>query len=147
MQPQPKTPDDHEPLQTSVRSVLTSAIEYSHKVSLPEGYWYGENRCVPITSEYVFLRQALGLELETDKESICRYLLGDQQKDRSWTIAPEYPGDVSTTTEAYLALKILGIPTDDPRMRQAKGFAIGSGGVAKVRIFTRIFLAQFGLFP
>ena len=148
MQPQPKTLDDHESLQASVRSVLISAVEYSHKVSLPEGYWCGESRChATITSEYVFLRQALGLELETDKEPICRYLFGDQQKDESWAIAPEYPGDVSTTTEAYLALKILGIPTDDPRMRRAKEFAICSEGVAKVRVFTRIFLAQFGLFP
>jgi squalene-hopene/tetraprenyl-beta-curcumene cyclase len=147
-QPQPKTPNDHEQLQASARSALISAIEYSHKVSLPEGYWYGENQCqVTITSEYVFLRQVLGLELETDKEPICRYLLGGQQKDGSWAIAPEYQGDVSTTTEAYLALKILGVPTDDPRIRRAKEFAIGSGGVAKVRIFTRIFLAQFGLFP
>jgi squalene-hopene/tetraprenyl-beta-curcumene cyclase len=78
MQSQPKTPDDHEPLQASEHSVLISAMEYSHRVSLPEGYWYVENRChVTITSEYVFLRQALGLELETDKEPICRYLLGD----------------------------------------------------------------------
>ena len=147
-QPQPKTPDDHEPLQASVRRVLSSAVEYSQKLSLPGGYWCGENQChVTITSEYVFLRQAIGLEIETDKEPICRYFLDGQQKDGSWAIAPDYPGDVSTTTEAYLALKILGIPTDDPRMRRAKEFVIRSGGVAKVRIFTRIFLAQFGLFP
>ncbi|KAI9767731.1 MAG: hypothetical protein M1839_004345 [Geoglossum umbratile] len=148
MQPQPKTLNEYEPLQASARSILVSAMKYSHMVSLPEGYWHGENLChATLTSEYVFLRQALGLELETDKEPICRYLFGDQLKDGSWAIAPEYPGDVSTTTEAYLALKIMGIPIDDPRMRRAREFALHSGGVAKVRIFTRIFLAQFGLFP
>jgi squalene-hopene/tetraprenyl-beta-curcumene cyclase len=148
MLPQHKTPDVYGPLQASVHSVLVSAVEYSRKVYLPEGYWSGENKChATITSEYVFLRQALGLELETDKEPICRYLLGDQKEDGSWAIAPEYPGDISSTTEAYLALKILGVPADDPRMRRAKEFAISAGGIAKVRVFTRIFLAQFGLFP
>ena len=148
MLPQHKTPDDYGSLQASVHSVLVSAVEHAYKICLPEGYWYGENLChVTVTSEYVFLRQALGLELETDKEPICRYILGDQKVDGSWSIAPECPGDVSTTTEAYLALKILGVPTTDPRMRRAKEFAISAGGIAKVRVFTRIFLAQFGLFP
>lgn len=44
-------------------------------------------------------------------------------------------------------LGILGTSTDNPAMCRARESIIQSGGVAKVRIFTRIFLAQFGLFP
>ncbi|KAH9906545.1 terpenoid cyclases/protein prenyltransferase alpha-alpha toroid [Xylariomycetidae sp. FL2044] len=43
-------------------------------------------------------------------------------------IPQDIPGDVSTSVEAYLALRILDVPTD-------------------VRVFTRFYLALFGLFP
>ena len=59
----------------------------------------------------------------------------------------KYPGDVSTSVEAYLALKILGVSVKDPAMDRARCFIIAAGGVEKVRIFTRIYLATFGLFP
>jgi squalene-hopene/tetraprenyl-beta-curcumene cyclase len=46
-----------------------------------------------------------------------------------------------------LALKILGVSPESEAMLSAKKFIRSSGGVAQVRIFTRIFLAQYGLFP
>ena len=49
--------------------------------------------------------------------------------------------------EVYLALRILGIPVEEKAMLKARDFILSAGGVAKVRIFTRIFLAMFGLFP
>lgn len=101
-----------------------------------------------ITAEYIFLYQALGLELSSDSDELARWLLSDQKEDGSWAIASDgYPGDVSTTVEAYLALKILGIPVGIPAMRRARDFIFTVGGVAKVRVFTRIYLAMFGLFP
>ena len=72
------------------------------------------------TSEYVFLRQALGLDLSHDGEALQRWLLSKQNLDGSWSIAPDQPGDVSTTTEAYLALKILNIPVDCSAMIRAR---------------------------
>lgn len=51
------------------------------------------------------------------------------------------------SAESYLALKILGVSPDDPAMQRARAFIRKYGGIAKVRIFTRIYFAQFGLFP
>ena len=114
-----------------------------------DGHWCGELRSnATITAEFVFLRQALGLDLKVDSDALCRWFFPEQKPDGSWGIAPgDYPGDISTTTEAYLALKILGIPSDAPPMQRARRFMITQGGVEKVRIFTRIYLATFGLFP
>lgn len=100
-----------------------------------------------VTAEYIFLRQALGLDLKAEAAAYCRYLLSQQNSDGSWGLAPEYPGDVSTSTEAYLALKILGTSPHIPAMWRARAFVLKSGGIARVRVFTRIFLATFGLFP
>ncbi len=135
-------------LNERTRQSLDSAIKYADNIVQGNGHWYGELRSnATITAEYVFLRQALGLELSTDQDALCRWLQSQQQSDGSWSIAPDNPGDVSTTVEAYLALKILKIPVEHPAMTQARTFVIESGGVEKVRMFTRLYLATFGLFP
>jgi squalene-hopene/tetraprenyl-beta-curcumene cyclase len=148
------TPLEHEKF--SQTNDLISKVEHTLKLSTEyalasvhsDGHWCGELRSnVTITAEYIFLRQALGLALDADRDAYCRYILSEQNPDGSWGLAPEYPGDVSTTTEAYLALKMLGTRTDLPAMQSAQTFVIDAGGVAAVRVFTRIFLATFGLFP
>ena len=95
----------------------------------------------------MFLRQALGLDLTADADATIRWFFSDQNSDGSWGIAPDIPGDVSTSTEAYLALRILNVPTTHPAMLRARQYILSVGGVAKVRVFTRIYMATFGLFP
>ena len=100
-----------------------------------------------MTAEYVFMRQALGLELTSKREAMLKHFFGDQKADGSWGLAWNLPGDISVTGETYLALRILGIPTTDPRMQAAERWILTRGGLEKMRIFTRIYFAMFGLFP
>lgn len=138
----------NEPFTSLVGKALDLAVNHSFESVHDDGHWCGELRSnATITAEYVFLRQALGLEMSLDRDALCQWFLSDQNTDGSWGIAPDYPGDVSTTVEAYLALKILGIPSEISSMRRACAFVVSVGGVSKVRIFTRIYLATFGLFP
>ena len=137
-----------ETLTREVEGVLQKAVEFAFYNVNAEGYWHGElTSNVTITSEYIFLRQAFDLPLDHDRAAYCRYLLSEQNADGSWSLAPDLPGDVSTTTEAYLALKILGVSTKTMEMQRARQCVRELGGVAKVRVFTRMFLATFGLFP
>ncbi len=138
----------NEPFTSLVGKALDLAVNHSFESVHDDGHWCGELRSnATITAEYVFLRQALGLEMSLDRDALCQWFLSDQNTDGSWGIAPDYPGEVSTTVEAYLALKILGIPSEISSMRRACAFVVSVGGVSKVRIFTRIYLATFGLFP
>jgi squalene-hopene/tetraprenyl-beta-curcumene cyclase len=89
----------------------------------------------------------LGLDLGVRRERIVRYLLSRQNADGSWGIAQAWDGDVSSTVEVYLALRILDLDTTHPALARAEKFILRSGGLEKVRIFTRIFMAMFGLFP
>lgn len=132
------------------RRAVSSATDYAWTILKPDGHWNGELLSnVTMTAEQVFFYQSLTLEKREipDADAYRRYLLAEQQADGSWSIAPDHPGDVSTSSEAYLALKILGLPQDAPEMQRASNFIQRCGGVAKVRVFTRIFFAQFGLFP
>ena len=135
------------PLLDLTRECLDSAAQYARHIQNSDGHWCGELRSNPtVTCEYVFLYQALGLDLTRSRESIRPWLLSQQKEDGSWGIAPDYPGDVSTSVEAYLALKLLQIPAENPVMQRARAFILSVGGLAKVRIFTRIYLATFGLY-
>ncbi|QDS69474.1 terpene cyclase [Venturia effusa] len=133
---------------SNVRGSLKKATDYTFARSKPDGHWAGEIRSnVTITAEYVFLYQSLGKAIPGGSESVQKFILSQQNADGSWSLAPDYAGDVSTSSEAYLALKMLGMSKTALAMRAARSFILKAGGVAKVRIFTRIFFAQFGLFP
>jgi squalene-hopene/tetraprenyl-beta-curcumene cyclase len=130
-----------------VREAADSAEEYLFRIQRGD-HWCAELESnASITAEYVMLFQALGLDLGARREPIVRWLLSRQKADGSWGIAFNLPGDVSTTVETYLALRLLDVPPEDERMLRAERFVRAAGGVARVRVFTRINLALFGLFP
>ncbi|PYH94738.1 squalene cyclase [Aspergillus ellipticus CBS 707.79] len=135
-------------LEADAQACLQQAIDFSFDDQKPDGHWVAEvSADVTFTSEYVMFKYALGIDMKEDGEALQRWLLQDQNEDGSWGLAPGLGGNVSTTTEAYLALKILGTPAQDPAMLKARSFMINNGGVEKVRFFTRFFLATFGLVP
>jgi squalene-hopene/tetraprenyl-beta-curcumene cyclase len=135
-----------DPLAARARAAAGAACDFLFRTQRQE-HWRGELESnVTITAEYVFLRQALGLDLDR-RDALVEYLSSRQKADGSYGIASTLPGDVSTTAETYLALRILGLGEDDPRLRAAERFIRAGGGLEKIRIFTRINFALFGLFP
>ncbi|CAG8265403.1 unnamed protein product [Penicillium salamii] len=135
-------------LATEAKQALHRAAKYSHHRQHDDGHWCGELKSnATITAEYVMLRQALGLDMESDRNELISWFLSEQNGDGSWSLAPGLSGDISTSVEAYFALKIMGVQPDTASMRKARSFITSIGGIAKVRIFTRIYLATFGLFP
>ncbi|CAO1601118.1 hypothetical protein XANCAGTX0491_004782 [Xanthoria calcicola] len=136
-----------EQLLGAARRSLQDAINFSFDAQQPDGHWVAEvSADATFTAQYIMFKYAIGLDL-SDADVLQRWLLHDQTEDGSWTLAPKHPGNLSTTTEVYLALKILGLPPEHPAMLKAKDWIITNGGVAKVRFFTRFFLATFGLVP
>ena len=130
------------------RIALQQAIEFAFENQQSDGHWFAEvSADVTFTCQYVMFKYAMGFDLKGDGDALRRWLLQDQTEEGSWTLAPKNPGNISATVEAYLALKILGVSADDPAMLKAKDFMLKNGGVAKVRFFTRFFLATFGLLP
>ena len=140
--------DVDDSLTTQALRALQKSSEYAFNSMKDDSHWVAECYSnATFTAECIFLRQALGLDLSADHDAYRNWLFSQQNADGSWGLAPGYDGDVSTTTEAYLALKILHVPPDDPAMCRAREFMIRSGGAEKVRMFTRLFLATFGLLP
>jgi squalene-hopene/tetraprenyl-beta-curcumene cyclase len=134
-------------LAQAARQATQAACDHLFRIQRQD-HWCAELESnTTITAEYVLLHQALGIPLGARRAEIARYLLGKQKPDGSWGIAWNLPGDVSTTVETYLALLLVGLSREDEPLRRAERFVRDEGGIAEVRVFTRINLALFGLFP
>jgi squalene-hopene/tetraprenyl-beta-curcumene cyclase len=145
---EPHVPAPREELVARAKDAALRARDFAYAIRKPDGHWCAELESnTTVTSEYVFMRQALGLDLTAKREGLVRYFFGQQKSDASWGLATNHAGDVSTTAETYLALRILGVSVDDPRMKEAEHYILMQGGLEKMRVFTRINLAIFGLFP
>ncbi len=135
-------------LEQRVSEAIRSAAGWSYGEQKADGHWCAELESnSSITAEYVLLCQALGLDLTAKQAGLVRYLTDHQNDDGSWGIAHGHDGDISVTAECYLALRILGLPPSESPLVCAQAFILASGGLEKVRVFTRIYFALFGLFP
>ena len=134
---------------TDLIGKVSEALRRTHSYYLSEqhadGYWWYELESnVTITAEYLMLLHFMGLDDKKRDRKIANYILNKQQADGSWPIHWGGNGDLSTTVEAYFALKLAGLPADDLPLLKAKTFVLNNGGAESVRVFTRIFLALFG---
>ena len=137
--------------ESGATSPLDQSIErtrdFFFREQLPEGYWWAELESnATITAEYIMLFHFMGLVDKEKERKMANYLLREQTEEGCWCIYFGGPGDLSTTIEAYFALKLAGYPADHPAMQKARSFILERGGILKARVFTKIFLALFGEF-
>jgi len=112
-----------------------------------DGYWHWPlEACVGMDAQYVVFNRFMGRRREVEQRLVAR-MLALQSDDGSWPLYADGPGHLSTTIEAYFAMKLAGRSADDPAMRRARDFILARGGLAKAGVFTRTFLAYFGEFP
>ena len=110
----------------------------------PEGYWWAELQAnVTITAEYIMLLHFLGLADTAKFTRMANYLLAHQLDNGGWSIYEGDGGELSTSVEAYLGLKLAGHHPEEPALQRAREFIQSRGGPLKSRVFTRIFLALF----
>jgi squalene-hopene/tetraprenyl-beta-curcumene cyclase len=114
----------------------------------PGGWWKGELQTnVTMDAEDMLLREFLGVREAAASERSAAWIRSEQREDGSWANFYGGPGDLSTTIEAYVALRLAGDDPAAPHMRAAAAFARGAGGLQRARVFTHIWLALFGAWP
>ena len=124
---------------------IDAAVSHLLGLQADAGYWWAELESnVTITAEHVFLRHILGISDARELEKVARYVLSKQRDDGAWSNWHEGAPDLSTTIEAYTALKMAGVSADQPEMQAAREFILAHGGVEKARVFTKIWFAMMG---
>jgi len=129
-------------------NALKRAVEWLLQAQSTEGWWSGELETnVTMTAEHVLLFRFLGLSLDEFGAGAILHMLRNQREDGSWALYYDGPADLSTTIEAYVALKVLGVDPKSEPMRKALEVIHRGGGVTSARVFTKIWLALFGEYP
>jgi squalene-hopene/tetraprenyl-beta-curcumene cyclase len=133
---------------TPTQASLARAVDWLLKNQDAEGWWSGELETnVTMTAEHVLLCKFLGVPLDDIRDGAINQILHTQRSDGSWALYYDGPADLSTTIEAYVALKVLGVDRHRDEMRNAYNVIMRLGGVANARVFTKIWLALFGVYP
>jgi squalene-hopene/tetraprenyl-beta-curcumene cyclase len=128
------------------RQALERARDHALGLQHPDGWWQGELETnVTMDAEDLLLREFLGLHDDAAIAAAGRWIRSKQRDDGTWVNFYGGPADLSTTVEAYLALRLAGDEPDAPHMKQACAWILDQGGVEATRVFTRIWLALSGL--
>ncbi len=95
-------------------------------------------------AEDLMLREFLGIRTDADTAAAARWIRSQQRADGTWANFHGGPGDLSTTVEAYVALRLAGDAPAAPHMAAAAHWIRDRGGIEATRVFTRIWLAMLG---
>jgi squalene-hopene/tetraprenyl-beta-curcumene cyclase len=129
----------------SAERATRRATEHLLDLQHPDGWWKGDLETnVTMDAEDLMLRQFLGRLDDRTAAAAARGIRSQQRDDGAWPTFFGGDGDLSATIEAYVALRLAGDSPEDPWMASAAAWVREHGGVARSRVFTRIWLALFG---
>jgi len=131
---------------TTAGQALQRGVQHLRSRQHADGWWKGELETnVTMDAEDLLLREFLGIRGAEETAEAARWIRSRQRADGTWATFYGGPGDVSTTVEAWVALRLAGERSDADHMRSAAEFVRNQGGVEGSRVFTRVWLALFGL--
>jgi squalene-hopene/tetraprenyl-beta-curcumene cyclase len=135
-----------EPRQEAVaRDTLLAARDHLLGLQHPAGWWKGELETnVTMDAEDLLLRQFLGIRSDRETRQTANWIRSQQRLDGTWANFYGGPADLSTTIEAYVALRLAEDDTRAPHMGLALEYIRDQGGLEKARVFTHMWLALFG---
>ena len=136
------------PVVDSAEGTLARAREHLISLQAPDGHWRGLLQTnVTMDAEDLLLREFLGIRDENRLRRSAAWIRSQQAADGSWANFAGGPGELSTTIEAYWALKLAGDAPKSEHLQLAAEFVRERGGPRAARVFTHIWMALFGLWP
>ena len=130
----------------AARLALQRGRDYLLSLQHPDGYWKGELETnVTIDAEDLFLRFYLDILEPRTADATARWIRSKQREDGSWATFFGGPPDLSTTVEAYAALRLAGDDAGAEHMQRAAACVRAAGGIEATRVFTRMWLSLLGL--
>jgi squalene-hopene/tetraprenyl-beta-curcumene cyclase len=131
-----------------VQAALQRAVDHLTGRQDAAGWWRGELETnVTMDAEDLLLREFLGIRGRDETAAAARWIRSCQRPDGTWANFHGGEADLSTTVEAYVALRLAGDRPEAPHMTISSDWIRGHGGIEGTRVFTRIWLALFGEWP
>ena len=94
---------------TTPAQALARARDHLLGLQHEQGWWQGELETnVTMDAEDMLLREFLQIRTREQTEAAARWIASKQREDGTWANFYGGPGDLSTTVEAYVALRLAG---------------------------------------
>ncbi len=130
---------------TGLDSAIARAQACLLRRQAPDGHWVGELEAdTTITSEQLLLCHLLDRVNRERERKMVRFLRRRQRPDGGFALFEGGPTNLSATIKAYFAMKMAGVPIEDPAMVKARERIRELGGPVRASVFTKILLALFG---
>ena len=122
----------------------------------PEGYWWADLRAdSTLEADYILMQLWLHPPVNgvwnpptrTLIDKAVDSILARQLEDGGFNIYLHGPSEINASIKAYFALKLGGVPVDDPRMRRLCERILDMGGLQAANSYVRTNLSLFDLFP
>ena len=96
--------------ETRLDSAIDAATSRLLELQHPGGWWVGELESnATMIAQHLFWHHVLGLRTPELDRKIANELRARQRDDGTWSIWFEGPADLSTSVEAYAALRLAGV--------------------------------------
>jgi len=105
------------------KAALDRAVKHLTSLQDPAGWWQGELETnVTMDAEDLLLREFLGIRTEEETQAAARWIRRSQRADGTWANFHGGDADLSTTVEAYVALRLAGDAPEAAHMALAARF-------------------------
>jgi squalene-hopene/tetraprenyl-beta-curcumene cyclase len=132
-------------LGTQVRRAITQTRQWLLDQQHADGCWCAElEGDTLLESETILLWAYLGREDTEQAKCAAAYLIEKQLPDGGWATYPGGKVEISSSVEAYFALKLTGHDPSAEYMQRARAAILAHGGADAVNSYTRFFLALLG---
>lgn len=132
---------------TKLDAAIAASQNHLLSTQNPAGYWWAELESnVTMTAEVVLLHKIWGTDAERPLAKAAAFIRSQQRDHGGWELFYGDGGELSTTVEAYMALKLLGAAETESAMLRAREFILAGGGIPQTRIFTKLHLALIGCY-
>src|SRR5262252_3117371 len=116
---------------TGAAAAVDRAVGHLRALQDPRGWWKGDLVTnVTMDAEDLLLREFLGIRTSEETAEAARWIRSQQRADGTWATFQGGPGDLSTTVEAWVALRLAGDDATAPHMLAAASFVRANGGLA-----------------
>ena len=133
------------PAKKPVNRAIEAALSWIDAEQDEEGYWRGmfESNCC-MEAEWIMAFHLMDLELP-HREKIVSGILSKQRDDGAFETYFDAPsGDVNSTVESYVALRIAGVDPESDAMQAARKWILDHKALDNIRVFTRYWLSLIG---
>ena len=129
----------------SIAKHLDKAVEWLLDKQQEGGFWNAEvetNCCME--AQWLMAIYFCGID-HHKKQGVIDYILNCQREDGAWDVYTDAPnGDINTTLECYVALRLSGFSKDGEVLTKARAWLLKNKWHKHIRVFTKYWLALFG---